>query len=443
MRPAEELLARLERFGFERGSFDALMLLGLICVGILSGALKFRPHGFIVGEMDVGKSTLQKLLRAVFGANGFVDITDGTAAGIWQALKNRSVPIGDDEFEAEADPKRQDRVVALARQASTGGLLRRGSSAHGAMEFPILSPFICSSIIAPPLNAADASRFLVLIMNKVPSLRPLFSVDRLNVLGLELTAILADHWKLLNDSVLPELRALMSAKGYSGRLIDLYGTLLGLVSVALFDDLKRMNLPGQLASYQMHRMLTDAANEHQPQYRGCLDYIIAHRVEKNRPTSKQLGELIGIAAAPLMNPANRMQTNLLGEDDDVSGDDDEPNRLASARRQIAAFGLKVSSLADDNGSAKVVLQVANNNPQLAELFADTRWRTTAESVTGGGWTQALKRAPRASTGKAWFRGVQSRCVNVPIALVLQPGTSPQPGEQPANEQPGEAAGLLH
>jgi hypothetical protein len=233
MRQAEELLDRLERFGFARGSFDALMLLGVICVGILSGALKFRPHCFIVGEMDVGKSTLQKLLRAVFGANGFVEITDATAAGIWQALKNRSVPIGYDEFEAEADPKRQDRVVALARQANTGGLLRRGSSAHGAMEFPILSPFICSSIIAPPLNAADASRFLVLIMNKVPFLRPLFSVDGLNAWGSELTAVLADRWKLLNDSVLPELHALMTTQGYSGRLIDLYGTLLGLVSVAL------------------------------------------------------------------------------------------------------------------------------------------------------------------------------------------------------------------
>jgi hypothetical protein len=103
----------------------------------------------------------------------------------------------------------------------------------------------------------------------------------------------------------------------------------------------------------------------------------------------------------------------------------------------------VVALAGDNGSANVVLQVARSNPQLAELFANTRWRTTPESVTGGGWTQALKLAPGASIGKACFRGVQSGCVNVPIALVLQPGTSPQPGEQPANKQPGEAAGLLH
>jgi hypothetical protein len=78
------------------------------------------------------------------------------------------------------------------------------------------------------------------------------------------------------------------------------------------------------------------------------------------------------------------------------------------------------------------------------VYEDSRWRTMPESATGGGWTQAAKRAPGATVSKAWFRGVQSRCVNVPIALVLQPGTSPRPSGQPADEQPGDtAAGLLH
>jgi len=448
MAPAEELLhEKLETFGLARGSFDALMLLAIICVAIVCGALKFRPHCFIVGEMDTGKTTLQNLLRAVLGANGIVDITDGTAAGIWQALRNRSVPVGYDEFEAESDPKKQDRVIALARQASTGGLLRRGSSQHSATEFPVVSSFICSSIIAPPFNSADASRFIVVTTAKAMYPRKPFSIDRLERLGLELTAILADRWKLLNDTVLPELRALMTAAGYSGRVTDLYGTLLGLVSVALYDNLKDMNLPGRLTSYQMQRLLADAVDEQQPEYRRCIDHLTAYRTEKNRPTSTQLGELIAVVVTALVDPAKRMQANMLtGDDDDVSDDSEEPNRVASAKRSLAAFGLRVLALADDNGSANVVLQIANNNPQLAEVFAETRWRTSAESATGGGWTQAMKRAPGASMpkGAVRFRGVQSRCVNVPIALVLQPGTSPRPARAAGEEQPSDgAAGLLH
>ena len=440
---AAELLDRLETFGLARGSFDALMLLALICVGIMGGALKFRPHGFIVGEMDSGKTTLQHFIRAVLGANGLVDITDGTAAGIWQALRNRSITVAYDEFEAESDPKKQDRVIALARQASTGGLLRRGGSQHVGSEFPIQSGFICSSIIAPPLKSEDASRFLTITTIKVVFARQPLSFDLLERFGLELTATLADRWKLLNDTVLPTLRTLMAAQDKSGRLIDLYGTLIGLASVALYDDVDQMDLPGRLASYQMQRLLADAAEEQLPEFRRCIDRLLAHRTEKNRATSIQLGELIGTVSTALLNPNTRMQASLLGEDEDVSEDSEEPNRVASAKRQLAAYGLKVTALAGDNGSANVVLQIAHNNPQLAEVFCDTRWRTSAESATGGGWTQAVKRAPGATVGKTRFRGVQSRCVNVPIAIVLQPGTAPQPGDRTANEQPGDAAGLLH
>ena len=442
--PAEELLDRLETFGLVRGSFDALMLLGLICDAILGGALTFRPHGFIVGEMATGKTTLQHAVRATLGANGLVDITDATAAGIWQALRNRSIPVCYDEFEAETDPKKQDRVIALARQASTGGILRRGSSQHIGTEFPVVSCFIMSSIIAPPLKSEDASRMLVITTMKAAFQRPPFSFDRLAVLGLELTAVLAERWKLLNATVLPELRALMTAQDQSGRLVDLYGTLMGLVSVALYDDLERMNLPGRLASHQIARLLADAAEEQQPEYRRCLDRLSAHRTEKHRANSAQLGETVAVVVAALANPSTRMQASLLGEDEDVSADSEEPNRVASAKRLLAAYGLRVVALSGENGGNDIVLQVAHNNPQLAEVFEESRWRTMPESATGGGWTQALKRAPGATVSKAWFRGVQSRCVNVPVALVLQPGASPRPSGQPADEQPGDsAAGLLH
>jgi len=454
MRPAQALLDRLETFTFSRGSFDAMLMLGIICVGLVCGALKFRPHCFVVGEIGAGKTALQQLLRAVFGAEGIVDVTDATAAAIWQALRNRSIPIGYDEFEAEADSRKQERILALARQASTGAKLRRGSSGHIGVEFPVVSSFICSSVIAPPLNAADASRFVLFTLDRLiatlnedgsaPPQRAAFSLDMLGDYGLQLTARLAARWPELRDTVLPTIARTMSDAGYPGRIIDLYGTLIGLCSVALFDDVEQMNLPGRLASYQMQRLLADARAEQVPEYARCLDHLKSYRIERHRPTSTQLGELIHTAANAFMQGAGRKQANFWG-DDEIAPDDPE-SAGRSAQRQLLAFGLRVARIGDENASANIVLQVAHNNQQLAEVFEHTRWRSSPESATGGGWTQALRRAPGATlpAGSVRFRaGFTSRAVNVPIALVLQPGTSPTQGAGLPGDELPDAVTMLH
>ena len=450
-RPGVALLDRLETFRFARGSFDAMLTFGEICVSIVSGALAFRPHQFIVGEINTGKTTLQLLIRVCLGANGVVDVTDATAAAIWQALKGRSIPICYDEFEAEADPKKQDRILALARQASTGAKLRRGSSGGGASEFPVVSNFICSSVIPPPFNSADASRFLVANTVQLEDAqtgkrhRPPFSLDRLAIIGAQLTRRLADRWEYLNKTVLPEISRLMGEQGYPGRITDLYGTIIGLVGVALHDDIEQMNLAGQLGSFQMQRLLKEALGQQMPEYRRCIDHMAAHRIERNRPTSQQLGELVQVAGmAMLGRAASREQLTLWGFVEDMPEDIADAGK--AAQRMLSAFGLRVARVAPGNDANNVVLQVAFNNVQLAEIFEHTRWRTSAESATGGGWIQALRRAPGATiSGGVRFRaGVQSRCVQVPIAVVLQRPIAPEPGTVPAVEDTaGEAPGVLH
>lgn len=451
MQPGVALLDRLETFRFARGSFDAMLMLGEICVSILSGALPFRPHMFIVGEIDTGKTTLQRLVRIALGAQGVVDVTDASAAAIWQALRGRSIPICYDEFEAEADPKKQERILALARQASTGAKLRRGSSGGSASEFPVVSNFICSSVIPPPFNSADASRFLVINTIKLidvdteKRVRPPFSEDRLGELGAQLTARLAERWPYLIKTVLPEISRIMAEQGYPGRVTDLYGTIIGLVSVALYDDIEQMNLPGRLASFQMQRLLEEAIGQQVAEYRRCVDHMLAHRIERNRPTSQQLGELATTATMALLGrAASREQLTLWGYVDDLPEDITDAGK--AAQRILSAFGLRVARLGPGNDATNIVLQVAHNNVQLAELFEGTRWRTSPESATGGGWTQALRRAPGAtlSSGVRFRAGVQSRCVQVPIAVVLQRPIAPEPGTVPtAEDTAGDAPGLLH
>jgi hypothetical protein len=437
--PAIELLERLEPMPFEGGAFAARLMLGMFCVALVSGALRFRPHCFLGGEIDTGKTRIQTMLRAVTGDNGVVSVTDATAAAIWQGLRNRSVPIGFDEFEQDADGRRSERILSLARQASTGGMLRRGSSGHNAQEFPIVSAFICSATTTPPFNAADASRWLTISLRKQRFFPP-FSLDRLEAIGVQLTARLARNWRMLQAQVVPEIGRLMLERHYPGRIIDMYGTLIGLINVVLFDRPEDMGLAAQIDDLPMRELLQKALGEQVPEWRSCLDHMLSSRTEKQRATSEQFGELVADVADPIMQALRHgRQSTLIGDPEALH------DEARSAQSRLLAFGMRVAIVQNPaDGEREAVLQIAHRNQQLAELYQDTRWRTTHDSVTGGGWTAAFRRAPGAWASKQPVRfraGVLSRAMNIPLSLVLQ--KQPQPGapEQQDYDQPESGAAM--
>ena len=117
---AAELLARLDTFMWSRGTLDSWLMLGWICAAMVGGALDFRPHSFVTGEFQAGKSTLQLLMQCVMGRLGIVSVSDTTAAAIWQAFQCDTLPAGIDEMEAEDDPQRWRALIKLVRQGVLG-----------------------------------------------------------------------------------------------------------------------------------------------------------------------------------------------------------------------------------------------------------------------------------------------------------------------------------
>lgn len=98
--PAREILKGLGTWNWQR-KIDPLLFLGWVGSAFLGGALEWRPACFVTGDRAVGKSSLQALTKAIFG-NALHATADATAAGIYQRVKQDSLPVAVDELKPAA-----------------------------------------------------------------------------------------------------------------------------------------------------------------------------------------------------------------------------------------------------------------------------------------------------------------------------------------------------
>lgn len=443
------IISKLDSFHWSRGAYDANLAFGWICCAMLGAALEaWRPHLWIGADAGSGKTTLQTLLMALFGAHGILSVTDASAAGLWQQIGCDCIPIGVDEIEASADPDKQMGVVKLIRQASSGALILRGGAGHVGASFTVKSAFLCTSVIIPPLPAQDASRVVTLqLLRDAPgTFRAVPNFESLAPVGAALLRRLAEQYGRLVRQVIPAVRMQMLEAGFSTRLADVYGPLWAARDVASEDEFSAERLKEWLAHPLTVAMRDQALAETTPEWQRCADWLQSTRSDRNKPESDTFGDLITRGAASLLNPPRRLiQQNLFDADgNEISGDEDRES--VNARNRLLRFGMKLEHRRNAEGSGRVVLLIAASHRALAEVFQSSPWRTLAEAATGGGWAQVLRRAPGAETTKnpVRFRGVRSRAVVLPIELILgtgAPDTDQAPSEAEVADfqaRPGDA-----
>lgn len=143
---------------------------GWCVVAPVSGALKWRPHIWITGPSGSGKSTAIDIIRRIVGPSAEAMEGKTTEAAIRQKMGNDARPIILDEVESEdmASAQKVQGILDLARVASSGGTLSKGTATHKAVNFTIRSCFCFSSINTALRQKADESRVsrLILIPNK-------------------------------------------------------------------------------------------------------------------------------------------------------------------------------------------------------------------------------------------------------------------------------------
>jgi putative DNA primase/helicase len=150
-----------------KNPLDHKFLAGWLAVAPICGALEWRPHIWLSGASGTGKSWIvSNIIRPLLGPIALFVQSVSTEAGIRQALGCDALPVCFDEAESEreADQKRMQSVLVLARQASreSDSKIMKGTASGQALSWHVRSCFMFASIGVAATQRADQSRVTVL-----------------------------------------------------------------------------------------------------------------------------------------------------------------------------------------------------------------------------------------------------------------------------------------
>lgn len=167
---AAKIIELCEMLSWERPLYGKL-LAGWLAIAPVCGALAWRPHLWLTGPSGSGKSwTVSNIIQPLVGRTAVHVQGTTSEAGIRQALGSDALPVVFDEAESEdrASQLRFDKVLELARQASTetGAGIVKGTASGGSVTYLIRSCFLFASIGVAAVKKADVSRVTVLPLRK-------------------------------------------------------------------------------------------------------------------------------------------------------------------------------------------------------------------------------------------------------------------------------------
>lgn len=183
---AKQAYERLEElltcWSFAR-PLDRTIIAALVIATSIQGALEFRPHVWITGGTNTGKTALLTMLKRLLpGVKSFEGET--TEAGFRQSLNCDVLPVLLDEFERW--PQR-DKIIELLRVSTRGGRVARGTVDHRPVYFGMRHIVWVASIEVGLRRAADLNRFIIIELN-TPEQIEVPDENELADLGIELAA---------------------------------------------------------------------------------------------------------------------------------------------------------------------------------------------------------------------------------------------------------------
>lgn len=383
----------------------ALLVMGFIVAAPIGGALPWRPHMWIVGPSGAGKSTLHLVIRKLMGPWALAT-EDATEAGLRQTLNQDTLAVLFDEFEpSESNKGVMDKVVRLARLASSAGGALRGSTDHKAATFVARSCFLFSSIQYHALEAQDRNRMAIVGLSKIPPKSPKVKIPAaLEDMGNRVRRRVAEQWHRFADT-LAAYQGKMFELGFSAREQDTYGVLLACADLVLHngvpDPLTLTDDSLRVEEYV--RMLAPALDssrgESEDQADRCLRRLASHRLPaKGGQDTKQVATWIGEAFVDVFNNqtvGSPAFAKLLNHGMQLVHPPDDPkSESAGARAYMREKPIHIAIAGKDHAG-------------IAEIYERSLWE-------GGMWAQTLATLPGARASKKARLGAQVRCVTVPI-----------------------------
>jgi len=393
--PAHDILNALKSWAWERPLLDPVLALGWIAASMMGAGLHWRPTLFVTGDRGHGKSTLQGLVKDILGPVLHAS-ADTTAAGIYQRVKQDSLPVGVDELEADADNRKVMAVVKLARLAASGAEMFRGGAEHEGVTFRARNAFFFSSINPPPLAPQDRSRIAQLNMRKREKTGGSdHKLANPQAIGRQLLRRMMDMWPGFQETF-GRWQETLSEAGFDGRGCDTYGVLLTCAEMALGEaGLEEAGLPITEVE-KLGRMIADATSaeraEQTDNWRDCLERVLSWTVDNFKSGDRPI---VGDALEKVARNNGDMT-------------------LDFGRSILMQAGLSMQR-PNDGRPKEIFLAIPPRGTQVEKIFAGTVWQ-------GGVWMHALKQGPdtivqRGSDNRFVVKiaGVSRRCVLIDMA----------------------------
>ena len=389
-------------------------LAGWIALAPICGALSWRPHVWITGPSGSGKTTIMH--EIVYPSVSFAVRVDGNTseAGLRQAIGRDALPVLLDE--AEPDAKSMRGILDLARSASTGDTIVRGTPGGGAQYFHARSAFCFSAINPAIAKRADESRISRLelrirnddgadahfrrLRDSIAELvRPGFGA-RLAARSIALAGMTLSNIQVMEDAI---------AQTYgSRRLAQQWGALIAgaysLVSREAIGEERALRLAKTVP------MESAKAQTEETDSRAMLMHLCSYQIEV---TSKH--GRIKMSVAELIE---RLMSRFYDQAEQVG-------RL-DAEQVLSRWGIKVDR------TRKEVSVAVNFTPIRNSIFRDTDWQHS--------YTLRLRELPGArSGGQARFGGVRCSSTVVPSWHFVGVADEEELGEDGPGLDQGDAA----
>jgi putative DNA primase/helicase len=406
----EPIRALLSALRWRNPSLDPLLLQGFIVVAPVAGALSWRPHLWLTGASQNGKTTLRQYLieplipfrfTPAFGAHS-------TEAGIRQSIAGDSLVWTLDESEPEASGSNVRKILGMLRSNSSSSFEERtvkGTTYGRALAFTLRSSALLCSVLVSAEDAADVSRVTVVeLVKSSPDeyrahIEPKWSSINPQ-LGLGLFSRIVQQFPALLSNV-ETFKVECSKRADSLRGGDQLGTLLAGAYLLEHDGVATRD---EVARWLDERVTdwgepaTAARGGDEGDERRCLNAILSVHVDVNVE-----GEIYHSSNGEFSRVRSIRDRRTLAELVDIArGATSDAVTPEDSVRILARYGLCVDIGGWD-------LRIANRNDALAQALSRYPWGNHS-------WRILLRRLPGARcTGVTRrFAGVVQRYTLVPI-----------------------------
>nr|QQZ50560.1 hypothetical protein JKL49_03180 [Phenylobacterium glaciei] len=346
-----------------------MLLFGWLAVAAICGALPWRPHSFVYGPPNSGKTTIHGLVSDILYPLGLPADGQSTEAGIRQNLGPDSRAVILDEFETDHRQERLAAVMRFARSASSAQVpVLRGTQSGQALQYSVRTSLFFSAVNVGKMSPADETRVLMLELvahgddpeagrtitrerQFFASMGPLWCSWMVKNVGHIAGAIAAFEVALAREN--SRHRTNMS-------------TLLAGAYVALHGRLPTPEEAEKWVSDAAGAVRLHAQSHERDDAGDALSHLLGYLVSDNNGITFPLGHWI---ACDLAAHKGSKRPNDLGE----------PGRI------VAIHDMRFSPESEREG-----LMIRHGSPAIDRVFQGTKW-------ANGGWIRALGQIPGAFT----------------------------------------------